>query len=210
MQARDAALNQAERGPCHRSRSHPCAPESPLRRQTRSCCRSAAAGLRGHERRRATARPSRAATLEGGGRGRARPRWTCRRDRTKSARRMRRGSGLRCSAARLERRSRPNAKRSFLRRTRRHEPRRRLERQTTPPPPQPRRRPPAQLGAPRHRAPARPPPQRNARLLPTAARRREDDAGGTPLRQARSCPPLLPLPMRATHTPLTTQKRRRA
>jgi transposase len=83
-------------------------------------------------------------------------------------------------------------------------PSRRLKRQTTPPPPQPRRRPPAQPSAPRRHAPARLPPHGNARLLPTTPRRRQDDAGGTPLRQARPRPPLLPPPMRAIHAPLTT------
>jgi transposase len=118
--------------------------------------------------------------------------------------RMRRGTGLRWAAARLERRSWPNAKRGFLRRTRRHEPGRGLKRQQAPPPPQPRRRPPAQLGTPPHRAPTDPSPRADEQLLPTAPRRRQDDSGGTPVRQARPCPPLLPSPLRRADAPLTT------
>ncbi len=47
-----------------------------------------------------------------------------------------------------------------------------------------------------------PPPRRDRRLLPAATRRRQDHQGGTPLRQARARPPLLPTPARAADAPL--------
>ena len=151
MQARNAALNQLQRAPGYRSRSHPRASGSALWRPARSRCGSAAAQHRGHQRRSATARPACRATLAGRWQSRARTRCARRRARARAARGMRCGAGLRRSAARLERRSQPDEKRSILCRARRHQPGRRLERQAAAPPAQPRRRPPAQLGAPRRR-----------------------------------------------------------
>src|SRR6266540_5435147 len=107
---------------------------------------------------------------------------------------MWRRTGLRRAATRLQRRPQPDGERSVLRRARRHQPPRRLQRTAATAPTEPRRRPPAQPGAARDRARPHPPPRRNNRLLPTPTRNRQDRPRGTPMRQTRTRPLLLPPP----------------
>src|SRR5918995_2997163 len=115
---------------------------------------------------------------------------------------MRRRTGLRRAAARLQRRPQADGERSILRRACRHQPPRRLKRTAATAPTEPRRRPPAQPGRAHDRARPHPPPRRNNRLLPTPTRNRQDRPRGTPMRQTRTRPLLLPPPPRDPNTRL--------
>jgi hypothetical protein len=94
----------------------------------------------GSGRRRAAAnRSAGRVPVQGDRRDRLQPLRTGGRDRTTTARRMRRRGGLRGAARCLQRRSTQDGDRGVLHRVGRHDAGRRVQRQAAPPPPQPRR-----------------------------------------------------------------------